>query len=66
MKLKPFRDLWLNTNRAERERWAKAIGTSYGYLQKLAGEFAVPSMRFAQRMKKVLPRLDLAAFGRTE
>jgi hypothetical protein len=63
MKLKPFRTLWLNTNRAERERWAKAIGTSYGYLQKLAGEYAIPSADFALRMQKVIPRLDVSAFG---
>ena len=62
MKLKPFRDLWLNANRDERERWAREIGTTYGYLQKLGGEYAVPSMEFAIRMQRVLPRLDVSAF----
>jgi len=58
-----FRDIWLRMTRAEREALAAKAGTTYKYLQKLSGGFAVPSMAMAQRIKDALgKRLDIDGF----
>jgi hypothetical protein len=58
-----FRDTWLRMKRAEREALAEKVGTTYKYLQKLSGGFAVPSMAMAQRIKDALgKRLDIDGF----
>lgn len=64
MKPNDFRPLWLGMTRIERERLVAKVATTYGYLQKLSGGFAMPSMAFAWRLKRVLPALNLAGFER--
>lgn len=59
-----FRDIWLGMKKQEREALAARLGTSYGYLQKLSGGFGTPSLDFAQAIKCVLPKVDLAGFAR--
>lgn len=59
-----FRDIWLGMRRSEREALAGRLGTSYKYLQKLAGGFGMPSLEFAEAIKGELPRVDLAGFSR--
>lgn len=59
-----FRSIWLRWDRQRRQDLADKLGTSYAYLQKIAGGFGKPSLDFAQRMKAEIPRLDLAGFGR--
>lgn len=58
----PFRRLWLDASRHQRETWAQRIGTSYAYLQKLSADgskFGAPSIEFALRMRKVIRSLDI-------
>lgn len=64
--LMDFRDLWLGMPRPKREQLARRVGTSYAYLQKLAGGFGTPSLEFVQRMKVVLPKLDVEGFLRAK
>lgn len=61
-----FRDLWLGMPRPDREALVSKLGTSYGYLQKLAGGFGMPSLEFAQQMKAVVPELDVECFIRAK
>lgn len=69
-----FRDAWLGMPRAQRDQLAQRMGTSYKYLQKLAGGFGLPSLEFAQKMREVLPEvlgdsrvtLDMAGFVRAK
>ena len=62
MKTTPFRSLWLDASRPQRQAWADKIGTSYQYLQKLSAErskFGKPSIDFALRMRKAILGLDI-------
>jgi transcriptional regulator with XRE-family HTH domain len=52
-----FRSIWLSMKRPAREQLACAIGSSYAYLQKLAGGFGSPSMEFAKRLEDGLRKL---------
>lgn len=64
MRVMDFRDIWLGMGRPERDALASKLGTSYKYLQKLAGGFGLPSLTFAEAIKRELPRVDLAGFSR--
>lgn len=64
-----FRDAWLGMPRPQREELASRCGTSYKYLQKLAGGFGLPSVEFAHRLHEALQEvlgrggeLDMAGF----
>ena len=57
-----FREIWLGMPTVDRRELASKVGSSYGYLQKLAGGFGMPSMEFADKLKQELPSLDLAGF----
>jgi hypothetical protein len=52
--------------RPQRVELAERIGTSYAYLQKLAGGFGTPSLEFAQRIKEALPKVDMEGFLRAK
>lgn len=62
MKIKTFRQHWLEADRATREQWAAKIGTSYKYLQKLSaadGKFGTPSVEFALKVHKAIPGVNI-------
>lgn len=61
-----FRDIWLGMTKPERLTLSERLGTSYKYLQKLAGGFGVPSLAFAQEMKNAMPDLDIEGFIRAK
>ncbi|MBI5270664.1 MAG: hypothetical protein HY856_13415 [Burkholderiales bacterium] len=58
-----FRDIWLRMKHDERVALAEKVGSTYLYLQKISGGFAVPSLALAQRLKGALgKRLALDGF----
>lgn len=59
-----FRRIWLSMPVAQRHDLATNVGSTYKYLQKLAGGFGTPSMAFADRLRKQLPDLDYTGFQR--
>lgn len=61
-----FRDAWLGMTREQRDALVARLETSYGYLQKLSGGFGVPSLEFAQKLKRELPALDMDGFIRAK
>lgn len=61
-----FRDLWLGMPKQDRQSLADKLGTSYKYLQKIAGGFGLPSLELAQAIKDELPTVDVAGFIRAK
>lgn len=59
-----FRDIWLGLSDEDRRGLAKAVGSSYKYLQKLSGGFGMPSMALADKLKDVLPGMSMTGFRR--
>lgn len=60
-----FRDAWLRMKRTDRVELATKVGTSYLYLQKIAGGFATPSLAMAQRIGEALgKKLDMGGYLR--
>jgi hypothetical protein len=59
-----FREAWLGMDKRRRLDLVERLGTSYKYLQKLAGGFGTPSLRMAQAIKRELPKTDLDGFAR--
>ena len=57
-----FRELWLRMGTDERQEMARAVGTTYKYLQKLSGGFGTPSLVFAARMIEHYPVLTFEGF----
>ena len=61
-----FRDKWLGMPTPDRHQLAARLGTSYKYLQKLAGGFGLPSLQFIAKLQEELPDLDPAGFLRAK
>lgn len=47
-----FHDYYFSLSSAERDKLAGRAGTSIGYLERLAGGFALPSLRFAVTLSR--------------
>jgi hypothetical protein len=57
-----FRDIWLGMSVTDRRALASNIGTSYKYLEKLAGGFGLPSITMVERIRKHLPQVSNQGF----
>lgn len=54
-----FRTLWLTTPMDSRHKMVRRLGSTYKYLQKLAGQFGQPSSKLALKMVQLYPELTL-------
>lgn len=61
-----FRDKWLGMPTQDRHQLASRLGTSYKYLQKLAGGFGLPSLHFVSKLQEELPDIDPSGFMRAK
>lgn len=60
-----FHDYWFGMPSDKRAKLADKIGTSVGYLEKVAGGFQLPSMHMATRMVRAARGLSYDAIVRT-
>lgn len=56
-----FHKLWFGESPAWRMSFAAGVGTSQGYLERVAGGFALPSTRMLVRLNRADKRVTLAA-----
>jgi transcriptional regulator with XRE-family HTH domain len=56
-----FRSIWLSMKKQARQQLAEAAGSKYGYLQKLAGGYGMPSIDFVKKLEHGLHTLGIDA-----
>lgn len=60
-----FHDYWFALTGDKREKLAAKVGSSVGYLEKVAGGFQLPSMHMATRLVRSARGLTYDAIVRT-
>ena len=64
--MKNFHDYYFSLSALSREKLAERAGTSIGYLERVAGGFALPSLRFAVILSRAsLGKTSIDAIVRT-
>ena len=61
MAKKDFHSIWFGASPDWRQRFADSAGTSQGYLERVAGGFALPSTRMLIKLGRIDQRVTLAA-----
>lgn len=65
-RMKDFHDFYFSLSPVARQKLADRAGTSIGYLERVAGGFALPSLRFAVVLSKAsLGKTSVDAIVRT-